>query len=186
MAEETNPHAGASNIAKRSKRGRKVTTIQQTSVDTTANDDNDADEEYDSDLDDDNRRYDFHTLAKLLKLVPKLTSQNYYSWSTHVKSFLQSVPHAIEHLEGTYNENHLRWRCPFDDALTNAVRGTIDTVGEYNVDYLLLDIIREYLTFNQVWKKIENGLGNEATRNSCQLALITQLGDIKMFHVSWA
>ena len=39
-------------------------------------------------------------------------------------------------------------------------------VGEYNVNYLLLDIIREYLTFNQVWKKIENGLGSEATRNS--------------------
>ncbi|SAM85847.1 uncharacterized protein UBRO_21018 [Ustilago bromivora] len=154
MVEETNPHASASDITKRSKRGRKVMTIQQTPVNTAANNDNDADEEYNSDLDDDDRRYDFHTLAKLLKL----------------------------HLEGTYNENHLRWRHPFDDALTNAVRGTIDTVGDYNVNYLLLDIIREYLTFNQVWKKIKNGLGSKATRYSCWLALITQLGDIKMFH----
>ncbi|KAJ1589930.1 hypothetical protein NDA12_002239 [Ustilago hordei] len=135
MAEDTNPQAGASDIAKRLKRGKKVIIIQQTPVSTAANDDNDANEEYDSDLDNNDRRYNFHTLVKLLELLPKLTLQNYYSWR------------------------------------------------EYNFNYLPLDIIREYLTFNQVWKKIENSLGSKATRNSCQLALITQLGDIKMFHV---
>ncbi|CCF53696.1 conserved uncharacterized protein, partial [Ustilago hordei] len=121
MAEETKPQASASNITKRSKRGR-----------------------------------------KLLKPVPKLTSQNYYDWSTHVRSFLQSVPNAIENLEGTYNDDHLRWRQSFNLTLTNAVQGTI----------------------NMASKKIEKRLGSEATRNSGQLALITQLGDIKMFHAN--
>ena len=55
-------------------------------------------------------------------------------------------------------------------------------MGEYNVNYLLLDIIREYLTFHQVWSKIEARLGDDATRTSRWLALITQLGDIKMFN----
>ncbi|CCF54874.1 uncharacterized protein UHO2_02201 [Ustilago hordei] len=59
---------------------------------------------------------------------------------------------------------------------------TIDATGEYNVNYILLDTIKEYLTFNQVWKRIKNGLGSKATRNSCQLTLITQLGDVKMFN----
>ncbi|KAJ1034336.1 hypothetical protein NDA18_001197 [Ustilago nuda] len=88
----------------------------------------------------------------------------------------------MEHLEGTYNTSHPRWSRTFDDALTNATQGTIDTTGEYNINYNLLDIIKEYLTFHEVWKKIENGLGGKATRNSCHLALITQLGDIKMFN----
>ena len=88
----------------------------------------------------------------------------------------------MEHLEGTYNTSHPRWSHAFDDALTNTTQGTIDTTGEYNVNYILLDIIKEYLTFNQVWKRIENGLGGEAMRNSCQLTLITQLGDINMFN----
>ncbi|SOV04489.1 uncharacterized protein UDID_17101 [Ustilago sp. UG-2017a] len=41
----------------------------------------------------------------------------------------------------------------------------------------------EYLTFNQVWRKIENGLTNEATKTSHRLALISQLNDTKMFHL---
>ncbi|SYW74556.1 uncharacterized protein UHO2_01422 [Ustilago hordei] len=53
---------------------------------------------------------------------------------------------------------------------------------EYNVNYLVLDVIKEYLTFNQVWRKIENGLMNEATKTSHRLALISQLNDTKMFH----
>ncbi|SPC67512.1 uncharacterized protein UHOD_11763 [Ustilago sp. UG-2017b] len=53
---------------------------------------------------------------------------------------------------------------------------------EYNVNYLVLDVIKEYLTFNQVWRKIENSLTNEATKTSHRLALISQLDDIKMFH----
>ncbi|SYW86286.1 uncharacterized protein UBRO2_06006 [Ustilago bromivora] len=53
---------------------------------------------------------------------------------------------------------------------------------EYNNNYLILDIIREYHTFHQVWEKIQNGLTNESTAVSHQLALIAQLGDIKMFN----
>ncbi|SYW77171.1 uncharacterized protein UHO2_06467 [Ustilago hordei] len=87
-----------------------------------------------------------------------------------------------EHLEGTYNASHPRCSHAFDDALMNATQGTIDATGEYNINYILLDIIKEYLTFHQVWKKIENGLGSKATRSSCQLALITQLGDVRMFN----
>ncbi|SOV08974.1 uncharacterized protein UDID_18216 [Ustilago sp. UG-2017a] len=155
MVDETDPQAGASKAAKRSRRTKK----------TIINDKPD----YKSDDNDIGKRYSFHTLAKLLEPVPKLTSQNYYSWSTHVISFLRSIPHAMEHLEGVYNLDHPKW-------------STIDTVGEYYVNYLLLDIIREYLTFSQVWSKIKNGLGNEATRASCRLALITQLGDARMFH----
>ncbi|CCF50015.1 uncharacterized protein UHOR_14151 [Ustilago hordei] len=45
------------------------------------------------------------------------------------------------------------------------------------------DVIKEYLTFNQVWRKIENSLTNEATKMSHRLALISQLNDIKMFHL---
>ncbi|SYW82942.1 uncharacterized protein UHO2_04865 [Ustilago hordei] len=69
-----------------------------------------------------------------------------------------------------------------DDALINALHGTIDTTGEHNVNYLILDVIKEYLTFNQVWRKIENSLMNEATKTSHRLALISQLNDTKMFH----
>ncbi|KAJ1579093.1 hypothetical protein NDA15_005607 [Ustilago hordei] len=108
---------------------------------------------------------------------------NYYSWSTHVKSFLQSVPHAMKHLKGTYDKKHPKWSRSLDDALINALHGTIDTTGEHNVNYLVLDVIKEYLTFNQVWRKIENGLTNEATKTSHRLALILQLNDTKMFHL---
>ncbi|SOV06018.1 uncharacterized protein UDID_19253 [Ustilago sp. UG-2017a] len=146
---------------------------------------NEADEDTDSnsDFDDGNKRYNFCTLAKLLEPMPKLMSRNYYSWSAHVKSFLRSVPHVMKHLEGTYDKKHPKWSRSLDDALINALRGTIDTTGEYNVNYLVLDVIKEYLTFNQVWRKIENGLTNEATKMSHRLALISQLNDTKMFHL---
>ncbi|SOV07074.1 uncharacterized protein UDID_18712 [Ustilago sp. UG-2017a] len=147
------------------------------------NNEADKDTDSDSDFDDGNKRYNFRTLAKLLEPVPKLTSRNYYSWSAHVKSFLQSVPHAMKHLEGTYDKKHPKWSCSLDDALINALRGTIDTTGEYNVNYLVLDVIKEYLTFNQVWRKIKNSLTNEATKTSHRLALISQLNDTKMFHL---
>ncbi|SYW81612.1 uncharacterized protein UHO2_00136 [Ustilago hordei] len=90
--------------------------------------DNEADKDTNSNsnFNDGDKRYNFHTLAKLLKPVPKLI--------------------------------------------------------EYNVNYLVLDVIKEYLTFNQVWRKIENGLMNEATKMSHRLVLISQLNDIKMFH----
>ncbi|KAJ1575961.1 hypothetical protein NDA11_004207 [Ustilago hordei] len=68
------------------------------------NDEADGDTDSDSDFDDGDKRYNFRTLAKLLEPVPKLTSRNYHSWSAHVKSFLRSVPHAMKHLEGTYNK----------------------------------------------------------------------------------
>ncbi|SOV07788.1 uncharacterized protein UDID_19540 [Ustilago sp. UG-2017a] len=84
--------------------------------------------------------------------------------NAHVKSFLRSVPHAMKHLEGTYDKKHPKWSRSLDDALINTLRGTIDTTREYNVNYLVLDVIKEYLTFNQVWRKIENGLTNEAVR----------------------
>ncbi|SOV05241.1 uncharacterized protein UDID_17874 [Ustilago sp. UG-2017a] len=148
-------------------------------INNEANEDTDSD----SDFDDGDKRYNFHTLAKLLEPVPKLTSQNYYSWSAHVKSFLRSVPHAMKHLEGMYNKKHPKWSCSLNDALINALCGTIDTTREYNVNYLVLDVIKEYLTFNQVWRKIKNGLTNEATKTSHRLALISQLNDTKMFHL---
>ena len=130
--------------------------------------DDDAEEETDSDLDHDNngKQYNFHTLAKLLEPVPKLTSHNYYSWSAHIKSFLRCVPYAMKHLDGVCNKKHLKWNRMFDDALMNALRSTINTTGEFNINYLILDIIREHHTFPDVWKKIENGLTNEAT--ACQ------------------
>ncbi|SOV05388.1 uncharacterized protein UDID_18403 [Ustilago sp. UG-2017a] len=147
------------------------------------NNEADEDTDSDSDFDDGDKRYNFRTLAKLLEPVPKLTSRNYYSWSAHMKSFLRSVPHAMKHLEGTYDKKHPKWSHSLDDALINALRGTIDTTGEYNVNYLILDVIKEYLTFNQVWRKIENSLTNEATKTSHRLALILQLNDTKMFHL---
>ncbi|SYW77397.1 uncharacterized protein UHO2_07239 [Ustilago hordei] len=131
------------------------------------NNEADEDTDSDSDFDDGDKQYNFHTLAKLLEPVPKLTSRNYYSWSAH----------------GTYDKKHLKWSHSLDDALINALLGTIDTTGEYNVNYLVLDVIKEYLTFNQVWRKIENGLTNEATKTSHRLVLISQLNDTKMFHL---
>ncbi|SYW81521.1 uncharacterized protein UHO2_00045 [Ustilago hordei] len=105
------------------------------------------------------------------------------NWSAHVKSFLRSMPHVMKHLEGTYDKKHPKWSCSLDDALINALHGIIDTTGEHNVNYLILDVIKEYLTFNQVWRKIKNGLTNEATKMSHRLVLILQLNDTKMFHL---
>ena len=48
----------------------------------------DKDTNSNSDFYDGNKQYNFCTLAKLLKPMPKLTSCSYYSWSTHMKSFL--------------------------------------------------------------------------------------------------
>ncbi|KAJ1571493.1 uncharacterized protein UHO2_05212 [Ustilago hordei] len=104
------------------------------------------------------------------------------NWSTHMKSFLQSMPHVMKHLKGAYDKKHPKWSCSLNDALINTLHGTIDTTGEYNVNYLVLDVIKEYLTFNQVWRKIENSLTNEATKMSHRLVLISQLNDIKMFY----
>ncbi|KAJ1041910.1 hypothetical protein NDA14_000473 [Ustilago hordei] len=167
MAEETETQASASKA-----KGEVEVLNDNTDEGTNSN----------SDLNGDSKQYNFHTLAKLLELVPKLTLHNYYSWSTHIKSFLQSVPHVMKHLKGAYDKKHTKWNCAFDDTLINALHGTINTISKYNVNYLILNIIREYHTFHQVWKKIETGLTNEATVTSCQLALIAQLGDIKMFN----
>ncbi|KAJ1025725.1 hypothetical protein NDA18_004062 [Ustilago nuda] len=185
MTDKAETQAGAS----RAKGGRKgkVSQLQATDNEVTNKTeveviDDDKETGSDSDQDSGGKQYNFHALAKLLELVPKLTSQNYYSWNVHIKSFLRSVPYAMKHLEGTYDKKHPKWKQSFDDALTNTVRGTIDTTGEYNVNYLLLDIIREHHTFSQVWKKIENGLTNEATATSHQIALIAQLGELRMFN----
>ncbi|SYW81868.1 uncharacterized protein UHO2_00372 [Ustilago hordei] len=163
MTDNTEIQAGAS----KAKGGRKGKVPQPQVPDNNATNETEievTDEETDSDSDQNSssKQYNFRTLAKLLEPVPKLMSQSYYSWNVHIKSFLQSVPHAMKHLEGTYDKNHPKWNSVFDDALTNAVHGTIDTTGEYNINYLILDIIREYHTFHQIWKKIENGLTNEA------------------------
>ncbi|CCF53177.1 hypothetical protein NDA11_005892 [Ustilago hordei] len=187
MVEETETQAGASK-AIGGRKGKttqpQVTNNKATNETETKVIDNDANEETDSnsDLNSGGKQFNFHTLVKLLEPVPKLTSHNYYSWNAHIKSLLQCIPHAMKHLKGVYDKKHPKWNCTFDDALTNALCGTIDTTGEYNVNYLILNIIREPHTFHQVWKKIENGLTNEATTTSCQIALISQLGELRMFN----
>ncbi|SOV08005.1 uncharacterized protein UDID_17259 [Ustilago sp. UG-2017a] len=153
MVQETEAQAVASKV----KGGRKGKATQPrvadneatNESDTEAIDDN-ANEEIDSDSDHDNdgKQYNFRTLAKLLEPVPKLTSHNYYSWSAHIKSFLRCVPHAMKHLDGAYDKKHPKWNRTFDDALTNALCSTIDTTGEFNINYLILDIIREHHTFH--------------------------------------
>ncbi|KAJ1583995.1 hypothetical protein NDA11_002003 [Ustilago hordei] len=185
MGDNTETQAGAS----RTKGGKKgeVPQLQATDNEVTNKTeveviDDDKETSSNSDQDSGGKQYNFHTLVKLLEPVPKLTSQNYYSWNVHIKSFLRSVPYAMKHLEGTYDKKHPKWKQSFDDALTNAVCGTIDTTGEYNINYLILDIIREHHTFSQVWKKIENGLTNEATATSRWIALIAQLGKLRMFN----
>ncbi|KAJ1572292.1 hypothetical protein NDA11_005796 [Ustilago hordei] len=52
------------------------------------NNEADKDTNSNSDFDDGDKQYNFHTLAKLLEPVPKLMSCSYYSWSAHMKSFL--------------------------------------------------------------------------------------------------
>ncbi|UTT91984.1 hypothetical protein NDA17_001265 [Ustilago hordei] len=115
-------------------------------------------------------------------MVPKLTSRNYYSWSTLIKANLRVVPHATRHLEGTYDRNHPKWNRTFDNALVGVLRSTLDTEGEYNVLYLLLDISKNHLTCHQAWKKIERSLTSEAARTSQRIALLAKLNETKMFH----
>ncbi|CCF48444.1 hypothetical protein NDA14_005503 [Ustilago hordei] len=159
MVEETETPAGVSK-AKGGRRGKTVQPRGGNEAEAKVHG-NDAGEETnsDSDLDDDSKH-----------------------WSAHIKLFLRTVPNTMKHLEGVYNKKHPKWSCMFNDVLTNALCGTVNTTREHNINYLILDIIREYHTFHQVWKKIESGLTNEATATSCQLALITQLGDVKMFN----
>ncbi|SAM76268.1 uncharacterized protein UBRO_20519 [Ustilago bromivora] len=154
MVDETEPQVGASETIRRARGGRKGKAVPA-QTDNEATDEVEAEpidegvyEDSDSDSDTDSKQYNFRGLAKLLEPVPKLTSRNYYSWNAHILSFLQSVPHAMKHLEGIHNKKHLK----------------------------------EYHTFHQVWEKIQNGLTNESTAVSHQLALIAQLGDIKMFN----
>ncbi|SYW82052.1 uncharacterized protein UHO2_00537 [Ustilago hordei] len=181
--------AEAQAVTSKAKGGRKGKVMQLRAIDNEATNesdtevnDDDAEEETDSDSDHDNnkKQYNFRTLAKLLEPVPKLTSHNYYSWNAHIKSFLRCVPHTMKHLDGAYDKKHPKWNCTFNDALTNALCSTIDTTREYNINYLILDIIREHHMFHHVWKKIENGLTNEATAISHHIALITQLGELRM------
>ncbi|KAJ1026137.1 hypothetical protein NDA18_003796 [Ustilago nuda] len=178
-------------VASKARGGRKGKAVQPRAANNEATNEpdtrvinNDADEETDSDSDHDNggKQYNFCTLAKLLEPVPKLTSHNYYSWNAHIKSFLRCVPHAMKHIDGVYGKKHPKWNCTFDDALTNALCSTINTTGEYNINYLILDIIREHHMFHHVWKKIENGLTNEATAISHHIALIAQLGELRMYN----
>ncbi|KAJ1029172.1 hypothetical protein NDA18_002800 [Ustilago nuda] len=183
MTDNTEIQAGASK-AKGGRKGKAPQprvpnndTTNETEIEAT-----DEETNPNSDQNSGSKQYNFRTLAKLLEPVPKLMSQSYYSWNVHIKSFLQSVPHAMKHLEGTYDKNHPKWNRVFDDALMNAVCGTINTTGEYNINYLILDIIREHHTFHQIWKKIENGLTNEAIATSHQITLIAQLGELRMYN----
>ncbi|KAJ1019599.1 hypothetical protein NDA18_006077 [Ustilago nuda] len=187
MVEETKAQA----VARKARGGRKGKAVQLRATDNEAANepytgviDNDANEESNSDLDHDNngKQHNFRNLAKLLEPVPKLTLHNYYSWSAHIKSFPQCDPHAMKHLDGVYNKKHPKWNHTFDDALTNALRSTIDTTREFNFNYVILDIIREHHMFHNVWKKIENGLTNEATAISRRIALIAQLGELRMYN----
>ncbi|KAJ1038607.1 hypothetical protein NDA10_000790 [Ustilago hordei] len=92
MAEETGTQASTSK-AKGGRRGKRAQpqadneAINKTEVEVLNNNTNKGTDS-DSDLDGDSKQYNFHTLAKLLEPVPKLTSHNYYSWSAHIKSFL--------------------------------------------------------------------------------------------------
>ncbi|KAJ1591244.1 hypothetical protein NDA11_007524 [Ustilago hordei] len=187
MAGESDHQASMSEAARKTKEGRKGKTTQQVQIDEEATDGNET-EYFDnedgggSELDDDDDRYNYCTLAKILETVPKLMSRNYYSWCTLVKANLQVVPHAMHHLEGKYDRSHLKWDRTFDNALVGVLRGTLDTEGEHNVLYLLLDISKNHLTFHQAWKKIKRSLTSEAARTSRWIALLAQLNEAKMFH----
>ncbi|KAJ1037299.1 hypothetical protein NDA14_000906 [Ustilago hordei] len=185
MAGEGDHQAGE--MAKKTKGGRKGKVVQQVQIDDEATDSNETkfnEAEEGSDSDDDNKRYNYRTLAKIMEAVPKLTLRNYYSWSTLIKATLRVIPHAIQHLEGTYNNNHPKWNRNFDDALAGVLCSTLDAEGEHNILYLLLDISKAYLTFHQTWKKIENSLTSEATRISRRIALLAQLNEVKMFNAN--
>ncbi|KAJ1030781.1 hypothetical protein NDA18_002014 [Ustilago nuda] len=91
---EANTQASTSETIKKTWGGRKGKTPQQQAdtrtIDETEaiNDDIDDEPDSDSDVNDGGKRYNFHTLLKLLEPVSKLMSLNYYSWSAHVRSFL--------------------------------------------------------------------------------------------------
>ncbi|SOV08375.1 uncharacterized protein UDID_17364 [Ustilago sp. UG-2017a] len=144
MAGEGDHQAGET--TKKTKGGRKGKVVQQVQIDDEATDGNETEfneAEEGSDSDDDNEH-----------------------WSTLIKATLRVVPHTIQHLEGTYDNNHPKWNRNFEDALAGVLRSTLDAEGEHNILSLLLDISKAYLTFHQTWKKIENGLTSEATRTS--------------------
>ncbi|SOV06480.1 uncharacterized protein UDID_17482 [Ustilago sp. UG-2017a] len=154
MAGEGDHQAGEA--TKKTKGGRKGKVVQQVQIDDEATDSNKTEfneAEVGSDSDDDNERYDYCTLAKIM-----------------------------EHLEGTYDSNHPKWNRTFDDALAGVLHSTLDTEGEHNILYLLLNISKACLTFHQTWKKIEKGLTSEATRTSQQITLLAQLNEVKMFN----
>ncbi|SOV04525.1 uncharacterized protein UDID_17111 [Ustilago sp. UG-2017a] len=180
MAGESNHQASTSEAARRTKGGKRGKTTQRVQIDEEVTNDNKAKEESDSGNDD--NRYDYRTLAKILETVPKLTSRNYYSWCTLIKANLRVVPYATRHLEGKYNRSHPKWNRTFDNALVGVLRSTLDTEGEHNVLHLLLDISKNHLTFHQAWKKIERSLTSEAARILQWIALLAQLNKAKMFH----
>ncbi|UTT87813.1 hypothetical protein NDA17_002374 [Ustilago hordei] len=88
----------------------------------------------------------------------------------------------MHHLEGKYDRSHPKWDRTFDNALVGVLRSTLDTKGEHNILYLLLNISKNHLTFHQAWKKIEKSLTSEAARTSQRIALLAQLNEAKMFH----
>ncbi|SOV01422.1 uncharacterized protein UDID_17657 [Ustilago sp. UG-2017a] len=160
MAGEGDHQAGEA--TKKTKGGRKGKVAQQVRIDDEATDGNENEfneAEEESDSDDDNKR-----------------------WSTLIKATLRVVPHATQHLEGTYDSDHPKWNRTFDNVLAGVLRSTLDTEGEYNTLYLLLDINKAYLTFHQTWKKVEKALTSEAARTSRQIALLAQLNEAKMFN----
>ncbi|SOV02393.1 uncharacterized protein UDID_19442 [Ustilago sp. UG-2017a] len=90
MAGEGDHQAGEA--TKKTKGGRKGKVAQQVQINDEATDGNKTEfneAEEGSDSDDDNERYNYRTLAKIMEAVPKLTSQNYYSWSTLIKATCQ-------------------------------------------------------------------------------------------------
>ncbi|KAJ1018419.1 hypothetical protein NDA18_006573 [Ustilago nuda] len=184
MAGDSDRQASTGEAARRTRKGK---TTQQVQIDEEATNGNkteyfDNEDEGESEPDDDDDRYDYRTLAKILEMVPKLTSRNYYSWSTLIKANLRVVPHATRHLEGMYDKDHPKWNRTFDNALVGVLQSTLDTEGEYNVLYLLLDISKNHLTCHQAWKKIEKSLTSEAARTSQRIALLAELNEAKMFH----
>ncbi|SOV09160.1 uncharacterized protein UDID_19657 [Ustilago sp. UG-2017a] len=125
MAGEGDHQGSTSEVAKRMKGGRKGKLVQQVQIDDEVTDGNETEfneAEEGSDTDDDKDWCNYRTIAKIVETVPKLTSQNYYSWSTLIKANLRVIPHAIRHLEGTYDSNHPKWNRTFDDALLNEAK----------------------------------------------------------------
>ncbi|SOV04878.1 uncharacterized protein UDID_17223 [Ustilago sp. UG-2017a] len=174
MAGDNDCQASTGEAARRTRKGKMPQRVQ---IDEEATDGNETEyfdnvDEGGSESDDDDDRYDYRTLAKILETVPKLTSRNYYSWSTLIKA----------NLRGTYNRNHPKWNRTFDNTLVGVLRSTLDTKGEYNVLYLLLDISKNHLTCHQAWQKIERSLTSEAARTSRRIALLAELNETKMFH----